>query len=121
MRSRAWAWLLALVALVLAVIPMAAMAGMFGLRPMSLAVANSLWLAAIVLTIVVVRDVDPAGAADARVDATTPFFSVACISTRPSAAAAFGSNCDPLHRSISRTAISAGIAGRCVCGCVIES
>jgi hypothetical protein len=40
MRSRAWAWLLALVALVLAVIPMAAMAGMFGLRPMSLAVAN---------------------------------------------------------------------------------
>jgi hypothetical protein len=52
MRSRAWAWLLALVALVLAVIPMAAMAGMFGLRPMSLAVANSLWITAIVLTIV---------------------------------------------------------------------
>jgi uncharacterized membrane protein YtjA (UPF0391 family) len=52
MRSRAWAWLLALVALVLAVIPMAAMAGIFGLRPMSLAVANSLWITAIVLTIV---------------------------------------------------------------------
>jgi uncharacterized membrane protein YtjA (UPF0391 family) len=52
MRSRAWAWLLALVALILAVIPMAAMAGMFGLRPMSLAVANSLWITAIVLTIV---------------------------------------------------------------------
>jgi hypothetical protein len=28
------------------------MAGMFGLRPMSLAVANSLWITAIVLTIV---------------------------------------------------------------------
>jgi hypothetical protein len=52
MRSRAWAWLLALIALVLAVIPMAAMGGLLGLRPMSLAVANSLWLAAIVLTIV---------------------------------------------------------------------
>jgi hypothetical protein len=52
MRSRAWAWLLALVALVLAVIPMAAMAGILGLRPMSLAVANSLWITAIVLTIV---------------------------------------------------------------------
>ena len=52
MRSRAWAWLLALVALVLAVIPMAAMAGMLGLTPMSIATANSLWLAAIVLTIV---------------------------------------------------------------------
>ena len=52
MRSRAWAWLLALVALILAVIPMAAMAGILGLRPMSLAVANSLWIAAIGLTIV---------------------------------------------------------------------
>ena len=52
MRSRAWAWLLALVALVLAVIPMAAMAGMFGLRPMSIAVVNSLWIAALVLTLV---------------------------------------------------------------------
>ncbi|HEY3161544.1 MAG TPA: hypothetical protein VGJ78_21405 [Vicinamibacterales bacterium] len=52
MRSRAWAWLLALVALVLAVIPMAAMAGVFGARPLSVATANSLWLAAIVLTIV---------------------------------------------------------------------
>jgi lysylphosphatidylglycerol synthetase-like protein (DUF2156 family) len=51
MRSRAWAWLLALVALVLAVIPMAAMAGLFG-GPMSVATANLLWLAAIVLTIV---------------------------------------------------------------------
>ena len=52
MRSRAWAWMLALVALVLAVLPMAAMAGMFGLQRMSIAVANSMWLAAIVLTIV---------------------------------------------------------------------
>lgn len=51
MRSRAWAWLLALVALVLAVIPMAAMAGLFG-RPMSVATANSLWIVAIALTIV---------------------------------------------------------------------
>ena len=52
MRSRAWAWLLALIALVLAVIPIAAMGGLFGLPPMSIAVSNSLWLAAIVLTIV---------------------------------------------------------------------
>lgn len=52
MRSRAWAWLLALVALVLAVIPIAAMGGMLGLSPMSTAVANSMWLAAIGLTIV---------------------------------------------------------------------
>jgi uncharacterized membrane protein YtjA (UPF0391 family) len=52
MRSRAWAWLLALIALVLAVIPMAAMAGAFGVAPLSIAVANSMWLAAIVLTIV---------------------------------------------------------------------
>ena len=52
MRSRAWAWLLALVALVLAVIPMAGMAGMFGLSRMSTESANSLWIAAIVLTIV---------------------------------------------------------------------
>jgi predicted membrane channel-forming protein YqfA (hemolysin III family) len=51
MRSRAWAWLVALVALVLAVIPMAAMAGIFG-RPMSVAMANAFWLAAIALTIV---------------------------------------------------------------------
>jgi hypothetical protein len=51
MRSRAWAWLIALVALVLAVIPMAAMAGVFG-APMSVATANSLWIAAIALTIV---------------------------------------------------------------------
>jgi uncharacterized membrane protein YtjA (UPF0391 family) len=52
MRSRAWAWLLALIALVLAVIPLAAMAGMLGLSPMSTATANMLWIAAIVLTIV---------------------------------------------------------------------
>jgi hypothetical protein len=52
MRSRAWAWLLALIALVLAVVPIAAMGGLLGLRPMSIAVANSCWLAAIALTIV---------------------------------------------------------------------
>lgn len=52
MRSRAWAWLLALIALVLAVIPIAAMGGLLGLPPMSIAISNSLWLAAIVLTIV---------------------------------------------------------------------
>lgn len=52
MRSRAWAWLLALIALVLAVIPIAAMGGLLGLPPMSIAVSNSLWLAAIVLTVV---------------------------------------------------------------------
>jgi hypothetical protein len=44
--------LLALVALILAVIPMAGMAGIFGLKPMSIAVANSLWISALVLTIV---------------------------------------------------------------------
>jgi hypothetical protein len=52
MRSRAWAWLLALIALVLAVIPMAAMGRLFGLQPMSIAAANSCWLAALALTIV---------------------------------------------------------------------
>lgn len=52
MRSRAWAWLLALIALVLAVIPIAAMGGLFGLQPMSIALANGFWLAAIALTIV---------------------------------------------------------------------
>lgn len=52
MRSRAWAWLLALVALILAVIPMAGMAGILGLKPMSIAVANSLWICALVLTTV---------------------------------------------------------------------
>ena len=52
MRSRAWAWLLALIALVLAVIPIAAMGGLFGLQPMSIVLANSFWLAAIALTIV---------------------------------------------------------------------
>jgi uncharacterized membrane protein YtjA (UPF0391 family) len=52
MRSRAWAWLLALVALILAVIPMAGMAGILGLKPMSIAIANSLWICALVLTIV---------------------------------------------------------------------
>lgn len=52
MRSRAWAWLIALVALVLAVCPLAAMSGMLGLSPMSVATANGFWIAAIVLTIV---------------------------------------------------------------------
>jgi uncharacterized membrane protein YtjA (UPF0391 family) len=52
MRSRAWAWLIALVALVLAVTPLAAMSGMLGIAPMSVATANALWIAAIVLTIV---------------------------------------------------------------------
>jgi len=52
MRSRAWAWLLALIALVLAVIPIAAMGRLLGLEPMSIAVSNSFWLAAIALTIV---------------------------------------------------------------------
>jgi len=52
MRSRAWAWLIALVALVLAVTPLAAMSGMLGLASMSVATANLLWIAAIVLTIV---------------------------------------------------------------------
>ena len=52
MRSRAWAWLLALVALILAVIPMAGMAGVLGLKPMSIAIANSLWICALVLTVV---------------------------------------------------------------------
>ena len=52
MRSRAWAWLLALIALVLAVIPIAAMGGLLGRHPMSIAVSNSLWLAAIALTVV---------------------------------------------------------------------
>jgi len=41
-----------LIALVLAVIPIAAMGGLLGLPPMSIAISNSLWLAAIVLTIV---------------------------------------------------------------------
>jgi len=44
--------LLALIALVLAVIPMAGMGGILGLAPMSVAVANSLWIAALVLTVV---------------------------------------------------------------------
>jgi hypothetical protein len=52
MRSRAWAWLLALIALVLAVIPMAGMAGILGFKPMSIAVSNTLWLTALALTIV---------------------------------------------------------------------
>ena len=52
MRSRAWAWLLALIALVLAVIPIAAMGGLLGLPPLGIALSNSCWLAAIVLTIV---------------------------------------------------------------------
>jgi hypothetical protein len=52
MKSRAWAWLLALIALVVAVIPMAAMERFLGLQPMSVLVSNSLWLAALALTIV---------------------------------------------------------------------
>lgn len=52
MRSRAWAWLIALIALVLAVLPLAAMSGIFGVAAMSVAVANIMWIAAIVLTIV---------------------------------------------------------------------
>jgi hypothetical protein len=52
MKSRAWAWLLALIALVLAVIPIAAMGSLLGLRPMSVVVSNSFWLAAFALTIV---------------------------------------------------------------------
>ena len=51
MRSRAWAWLLALIALVLAVIPLAGMAGILGMHQMSIAAANSIWIGAIVLTI----------------------------------------------------------------------
>jgi hypothetical protein len=39
-------------ALVLAVVPIAAMGGLLGLPPLSIALSNSLWLAAIVLTIV---------------------------------------------------------------------
>ena len=52
MRSRAWAWLIALVALVLAVCPLVALSGVFGIAPMSIATANIVWIAAIVLTIV---------------------------------------------------------------------
>ena len=52
MKSRAWAWLLALIALVLAVIPIAAMGGLLGLRPLSVVVSNSFWLAAIALTMI---------------------------------------------------------------------
>ncbi len=52
MRPRAWAWLIALIALVLAVTPLAAMSGILGFGPMSVATANGLWIAAIVLTIV---------------------------------------------------------------------
>lgn len=52
MRSRAWAWLIALVALVLAVAPLAAMSGMFGVPAMSVGTANTCWMAAIALTIV---------------------------------------------------------------------
>jgi|KBSMisStaDraftv2_1062788.scaffolds.fasta_scaffold612480_2 hypothetical protein len=52
MRSQAWAWLLALVALVLAVIPLAAMGSIFGMTPMSIAVSNGFWIAALVLTVV---------------------------------------------------------------------
>ena len=41
-----------LVALILAVIPMAGMGGILGLKPMSIAIANSLWICALLLTIV---------------------------------------------------------------------
>jgi len=40
------------VALILAVMPMAGMAGILGLKPMSIAIANSLWICALVLTVV---------------------------------------------------------------------
>ena len=52
MRSRAWAWLIALVAMVLAVAPLAGMSGILGVGPMSIATANACWIAAIALTIV---------------------------------------------------------------------
>ena len=52
MRSRAWAWMLALVALMLAVIPMATMTGVLGLQPMSIGLANAFWICALVLTVV---------------------------------------------------------------------
>ena len=52
MRSRAWAWLIALVALILAVAPLAGMSDIFGIGPMSVATANACWIAAIALTIV---------------------------------------------------------------------
>ena len=44
--------MLALMALVLAVVPIAAMGGLLGLPPLSIALSNCFWLAAIVLTIV---------------------------------------------------------------------
>jgi len=52
MRSRAWAWLFALIALVLAMVPIAAMGHLFGMAPLSVALSNWFWLAAIALTIV---------------------------------------------------------------------
>ena len=52
MRSQGWAWLFALIALVLAVIPLACMAGLFGLKPMTIAVSNAFWIAALALTVV---------------------------------------------------------------------
>ncbi len=52
MRSRAWAWLIALVALILAVAPLAGMSDIFGIGRMSVATANACWIAAIALTIV---------------------------------------------------------------------
>ena len=120
MRSRAWAWLLALMALVLAVIPIAAMGRPFGLGPMSVGVVELVVAGRDSADDRFVPDVAPAGTEDATSE-LDPFFCVACTSTRPSAAAASGSNCEPLHRSISCTAIAGGIAGRCVWGCVIES
>ena len=52
MRSRAWAWLIAIVALVLAVAPLVGMSGILGVTPMNVATANTCWIAAIALTIV---------------------------------------------------------------------
>ena len=52
MRRRAWAWWLAFDALIFTVTPMVGMSGMFGIRPMSVAAADTLWIAALVLTVV---------------------------------------------------------------------
>ncbi len=49
------------------------------------------------------------------------YAAAAALNTAPSAAAQTGSNCRPLHRAISSTAIDGGRAGRWVCGWVIES
>ena len=52
MRRRAWAWWLAFDALILTVAPMPGMSGVFGLMPMSLAVADALWISALALILV---------------------------------------------------------------------